>query len=467
MMARRAKEKPDPKSAGELLPSRSGPMWLGFAGVLLLMSFTAVDSVAWLQGVERSGMEIRSRSRHRDQLLDQLRNDVYLSSTAVRDYLLETGAAEAARQEAELRQLRGSVDQGLAAYARDLPEVEGHVFHDLRQDLESYWGSVGPVLKWSTAERLRKGPGYLKENLGPHRAQVAQLIQQIGDLNTRVTDAAEGQLQAAQRRLRDRLIILSVITLLAGCLVALVSVGSMRRLQRKAEAHHREIEEAHEQLRDLSDRLVRAQEEERRSLSRELHDEVGQTMSAMLVELGRLEAAAPDRAGQRERLAAVRRMAEASIGSIRNLALLLRPSMLDELGLVPALGWQAREVTRRTGLRVKVVAGDIGQDLPDSYRTCIYRVVQEALHNCVKHAKATLVRVEVRQDEGGFTVSVRDDGIGFDTRREKGLGLLGMEERVKRLGGLFSLESGPGRGTVVSIRFPAPMAQGVQTQVDT
>jgi signal transduction histidine kinase len=136
------------------------------------------------------------------------------------------------------------------------------------------------------------------------------------------------------------------------------------------------------------------------------------------------------------------------------MALLLRPSMLDDLGLVAALRWQAREVTRRSGLKVKMVADEIVEDLPDSHRTCVYRVVQEALNNCAKHSQATQVRVVVHRNQDGLSVTVQDDGIGFDPAREKGMGLLGMEERVERLGGQFSIESKSGKGTVLSIHFP-------------
>jgi signal transduction histidine kinase len=227
----------------------------------------------------------------------------------------------------------------------------------------------------------------------------------------------------------------------------------VQRLEREAKARYEEVEEAHGELRKLSSRLVTAQEEERRNLSRELHDEIGQSMSAMLVELGRLEAA-PDSETRGERLASVRRLAESSVGMVRNMALLLRPSMLDDLGLIAALRWQAREVTRRSGLKVKMAADDITEDLPDTYRTCLYRVVQEALNNCAQHSQATQVRVVVHRDQDGLQVTVQDDGIGFEPSREKGMGLLGMEERVERLGGRFSINSKPGSGTILRIQLP-------------
>ena len=140
----------------------------------------------------------------------------------------------------------------------------------------------------------------------------------------------------------------------------------------------------------------------------------------------------------------IKKLAEASVNIIRNMTLLLRPSMLDDFGLVPALEWQAREVSKRTGIRVQVSAADVAGELPDDLKTCIYRVVQEALHNCARHAQARSVRVVVRQEEPRIVLSVEDDGRGFDARRVRGLGLVGMEERVRHLGGAFHVRSAPG-----------------------
>jgi signal transduction histidine kinase len=127
--------------------------------------------------------------------------------------------------------------------------------------------------------------------------------------------------------------------------------------------------------------------------------------------------------------------------------------MLDELGLVPALRWHAREVARRTGLKVKMIAAELDDDLPESYRTCVFRVVQEALNNCVKHAQASEVRVMIHRDGDGLSISVQDNGVGFDPARNKGLGLLGMMERVNGVGGQFHIQSQPGHGTILSTYF--------------
>jgi signal transduction histidine kinase len=178
-------------------------------------------------------------------------------------------------------------------------------------------------------------------------------------------------------------------------------------------------------------------------------------MSALLVELGTLDSMLPaGSSAAHEQLQRVRKLAETNVGVVRNMALLLRPSMLDDLGLVPALKWQAKEVTRRTGMKVRVDAEDVSDDLPEQYRTCIYRVVQEALHNATRHSKATHIRVTVQRDASGVRAEIQDDGGGFHSRLEKGMGILGMEERVRHLGGEFQVHSEPGRGTSVSIRLP-------------
>jgi signal transduction histidine kinase len=135
------------------------------------------------------------------------------------------------------------------------------------------------------------------------------------------------------------------------------------------------------------------------------------------------------------------------------MALLLRPSMLDDFGLLPALEWQAREIGRRTGLRVQVSSEMCGE-LPEEHKTCVYRVVQEALNNCAQHAQASAVQVCVRQEAGQILVTVQDDGSGFDPERVRGLGLLGMEERARHLGGTFQIHSRPGRGALLSVTLP-------------
>jgi signal transduction histidine kinase len=136
------------------------------------------------------------------------------------------------------------------------------------------------------------------------------------------------------------------------------------------------------------------------------------------------------------------------------MSLLLRPSMLDDLGLVPALEWLAREVSRTSGLRVDVTDEQIPDQLPEEHKTCVFRVVQEALRNTCRHAGAKHARILVQATDRQLLLSVQDDGSGFEPAREKGLGLLGMEERASHLGGACSIDSKPGCGTIITLQLP-------------
>jgi signal transduction histidine kinase len=260
--------------------------------------------------------------------------------------------------------------------------------------------------------------------------------------------ASEMRMNDRFNALRWRLMTILAVTVGIGLFFATFTIWRTLRLEKELAQRYREVQE-------LSARLVSAQEEERRTISRELHDEVGQSLSALLMEAGNAAAiVSPDAADVRQHVDSIKKLAEASVHIIRNMTLLLRPSMLDDFGLVPALEWQAREVSKRTGIRVQVAAAESADELPDELKTCIYRVVQEALHNCARHAQARIVRVVVRQEASRIILSVEDDGRGFDAVRVRGLGLVGMEERVHHLGGAFEIHSKPGAGTKVAVELP-------------
>jgi signal transduction histidine kinase len=183
---------------------------------------------------------------------------------------------------------------------------------------------------------------------------------------------------------------------------------------------------------------------------------VGQALSAVLVELRNLslKPAVQSSADSRGNVEVIKGLVEGTVRVVRNMALLLRPSMLDDLGLIPALRWQAREVSKRTSMDVNVVAELASDDFPDEYKTCLYRVVQEALHNCSRHSQATTVRIRVQQQTDKLLLVIQDDGKGFDVKQAKGLGLLGIEERVGRLRGKCEIHSGRGTGTILAIELP-------------
>jgi signal transduction histidine kinase len=200
---------------------------------------------------------------------------------------------------------------------------------------------------------------------------------------------------------------------------------------------------------------VDAQETERRSISRELHDEVGQSLGLLLMNIGRLSNQLPNNDEKnRELVEHIKEVAGRTVQTVRNMALLLRPSMLDDLGLVPAVEWYARELSRQGNIEVKVHAENVPEKLPDEMKVCVYRVIQEALNNAQRHAHAKNVLVDLTQSNDAIHLKITDDGSGFEAKRTRGMGLLGMEERVKRLGGTIVFDSRANAGTKIHVTLP-------------
>lgn len=421
--------------------NRSTSVLIGFASLLLLMGVLVVDSGRNLRQLASASAALRKEYRERDNLLDRLRTDVYHASTLIRDYLLEPGNAAAEDQRTELKEVQQHSRATLMRYGQMAQGKEQEGFRILNRSAESYWLSLAPALDWKGDDKQHLGETFLRETVIPRRNALIDVVRQANALNQRDMESGEQRVSALVAQVDRRMTVISLLALLVGTVLAIVVLLHVYHLEG-----------------DATRRFDEAQEEERRNLSRELHDEIGQAMSAMLMEVGRLETRLTGK--ESELLASVRRMAEDTVAKVRDLSLLLRPSMLDELGLVPALRWHAREVSRRTGLKVKMIAGDIEQELPEVHRTCVYRIVQEALHNCVRHSGASEVRVVMQHGADGLRVTIRDDGIGFDRKREKGLGLLGISERVRALGGRFEIESRPRQGTTLSAFFPLAPAPG-------
>ena len=221
-----------------------------------------------------------------------------------------------------------------------------------------------------------------------------------------------------------------------------------------------ERKRAEADLRRMSRKLVDLQETERRRLARELHDEMGQALGALKLNLERMKAR-PTGADHGTFLEESIGIVDHLVQQARSLALDLRPSLLDDFGLVPAVRWYVDKQAQRAGLTAEILDGIGRTGVPAEVETACFRVVQEAVANVVRHARARRVTVELALDGGDILLAIEDDGVGFDapkTRRSAPLdgsfGILGMEERVTLAGGRFELDSTPGRGTVVRARFP-------------
>jgi signal transduction histidine kinase len=293
----------------------------------------------------------------------------------------------------------------------------------------------------------------------PYREAVLSAIERLGELNVRQGRRRQDEVLQTEQELKSDLKRIAGLALLLGGIVAVASIWRTRSLEAATAAHLLQIENSADELRKLTQQLSRAQEDERRDISRELHDQVGQMLTALRMELGNIEEfrneSGPDFT---DHIRQAKKLCEETLRTVRNMSAGLRPSVLDELGLAPALQWQAREFTKRSGVPVDMrLDGELGS-LPDSHRTCIFRVVQEALTNCARHAGPKSIRVSLHGGPETLSLTVEDDGVGFDVERVRGrgIGLLGIEERVRELGGSVQLRSQPSRGTLLCCEIPAP-----------
>lgn len=429
---------------------------IGFGGLLLIMALTGLDAQRVLSNFRENEARIRRQFLFRDHVLNDIRSEVYVSGTYLRDYLLDPDPSRADSFRKSLEQVRTQMEAALQSYSRDLNPEEVQHYAALKSELARYWDVLAPSLKWSAEERRESGYAFLRDEVFPRRQNMLAIADRIAALNEQQLNAANDQVGALLTAFGLRIGITLVAALGLGLGMAAFSMRRILRLEEQAHAQFLAVAEARTQLQDLSARLVQAQETERRALSRELHDEVGQSLSAVLIELRNLASGLGPRADEqtRSQVDVIKGLVEGTVRVVRNMALLLRPSMLDDLGLVPALRWQAREVSKRTSIDVSVAAESRSDDYPDAYKTCIYRVVQEALANCERHSRAKTVRIRVQEEFGRLKLSIQDDGRGFDFDQTKGMGLLGIQERVASLRGTCNVHSTPGGGTLLTVELP-------------
>jgi PAS domain S-box-containing protein len=228
-----------------------------------------------------------------------------------------------------------------------------------------------------------------------------------------------------------------------------------------AEAARGALEKTLGQLRALGARLSEIREDERRDIARELHDQVGQSLTALKLEVGGLRAQLDGGGGTdetRARLTGMEALLDATLDCTRRISTVLRPAILDDLGLPAAIRWQAREFSQRTGIASDTQLPDDGSAVAPPTALALFRILQEALTNVTRHARARQVHIGLRLDDGFAVLTVADDGVGIAPdalSRPTSLGLLGMRERALALAGEVAVTGEAGKGTTVTVRVPA------------
>jgi two-component system sensor histidine kinase UhpB len=229
-----------------------------------------------------------------------------------------------------------------------------------------------------------------------------------------------------------------------------------------------QLEERNRQLRALSERALKVQEEERKRIARSLHDDTGQSLSSLLILLDRLEPLLPVQPNElQQHLVRARELASNTLAELRKIIFDLRPTILDDLGLVPAIRWYARTYLEAENIQVKLFMPEDDPGLPHEIATTLFRISQEAMHNVLRHASARAMKITLCVSTDEVCLQVIDDGLGFDVNElyKEGhqpykLGLLGIKERAELVGGRVMVETAPGRGVLLQVCLPLPPTTG-------
>jgi len=446
------------KQSSRWLGSRAA-LFAGFGALLILMAIICIDSLHTLGAFETENTRIRQDYLYRERTLEQVRASLYETGNIMRDYILigsDPHAQETLRT--ELQSIENETTAALNMCIQSLPKGKKEPFQRLSEELDHFWSTIGPISGSGPKEKEKLGNSVLRGEVLSQHGETLAITKELSAVNGDELRETERRIAEVFAQFRRRLFMVATIAFGFGLILAGTTIIYAGQLEERVKQKYEESLKAQQELKELSKRLVEAEERERRAISRELHDEVGQSLSALLVDVENLTEISNGESAFRQGLQKIKALAENCVNEVRNMSLLLRPSMLDDLGLAAALDWQGREVSKRTGILVNTVEENVSDNLPEEHKICIYRIVQEALNNCSKHAYAKSVRVVVRQEMNYLRVSIEDDGKGFDARRVRGLGLVGMNERVSQLGGVLQVDSDPTRGTRLRIDLPLPSA---------
>jgi len=461
--------KPTSPAAGFI--RRSGPDATVSIRVLLILGFGAVF-ILWLASgfllvqrmtqADAQGAEIRQRFLENDRLLSAISTRTLQTSVMLGDAVLDPAGAPAIPR--ELLESRAEIERAVEAYElRDSSGAEGEAWYRLAGELEAYWNAVLPMFADARADKTGAARTTLIANqVMPRRHAIMRVLDQVHMLNEIAFREEQAAVAAVRVGLRRQVWQGSAIAVLLGVAVAGFAIRHAGRLERRILEQLAQDTAQRDELERLSKKLMAAQEDERRRIARELHDEVGQALGAIKLELALAERDINH--PLQGRLVEARAMVDGALESVRELSRLVHPMILDDLGLEDATASYLQHFSRRTGIRTDLRVSKLDKRFAPQLEVCAYRIVQEAVTNVGRHAAASSCQVGLERRDNALQVSVQDDGAGFaqadaaHTPRT-GLGLVGLRERVTDLGGLFEVTSTVGQGTRVSATLPLPATQ--------
>jgi signal transduction histidine kinase len=411
---------------------------------------------------------ISERYMRGQELLTTVRSQVLVGSVYVRDALLDPDRNSADEYRLKLEDAYQTADQALLQYepVLNLP-AERDQIQRLRIDIGDFRTTVLNVLATDSSRWPIEARTLLRQEIMPKREGVIRVTDEVQGLNRSGFIQQQNELAAVYRLTQRRLWESFGVAVLVSMGIAILAFVYVGRLEDRIQRQRITEGENAQDLQRLSMKLITAQEEERRVIARELHDEVGQALTAIKMELAVAQRQIQSSGGADGMLDDARAISESVLNTVRDMSHLLHPSLLDDLGLAAAVDSYLKGFTRRQGVQVDLVTERMTERLQTETEVTAYRIVQEALTNVAKHAQARSCRVYLQRLANTLLVTVEDDGIGFDVTTtdrvdtQHRLGLIGIRERVSRLGGSLRLESAPGKGTRLTVELPVRFAADV------
>jgi signal transduction histidine kinase len=438
-------------------------LFVGFGLTLGLWLFAGFQFTRQMAAVEAEATAVNIRYMRAQELLATVRAQILLGSVYVRDSLLSSDPAVIEDNRRRLAETYRAINAALSQYVPvlDSPVDERDEIANLGREIEEYRITMERVLASTPSPSPRVARRLLNEEVVPRREQVIDLSEEVQALNrstfVRQQDIVGRLYRSTQQQTWRQLGLVLAVSLGIALLAALYS----GRLERRIRQHTATEIAARTELQHLSARLLSVQEEERRGIARELHDEVGQALTALKVELAMAQRALVSEGRTVPPIESAKTIADGMLHVVRNLSHLLHPALLDDLGLLAAIEAYARDFGVRYGIAVDVVSAGAVRRLAPPVETAAYRIIQEALTNVARHSQASACRVRIACDANVLEILVEDNGVGFDVLSRSqnqpagGLGLLGIRERALEAGGQFELDSTIGGGTRLRVRMPA------------
>ena len=437
-------------------PQRSPTSGLLLGLIITLAAVVAYSAyITWqVAGLRKLQSELIDRNRKDSLQLLRIQNDLNLLAVAMRDMIDNDEPYPLTAWSAQFQRIRTDLDDAMRLEARLAPTTRTtEQSASLSSSMTQFWDAVDRVFSLAGSGQDKDARGQIQLSLQARQAALSTTVARL------LVQDSENEEQAAERiiQIYDR-VQRQVYVFLAATLAAILLTGfSMIRWNRRLFARMAELSERRS---ELAQKLIATQESTLRYISRELHDEFGQILTAMGAMLGRAGTHAPEGSSLRTDLQEVRQIAQETLDRVRSLSQALHPVMLDEVGLESTLDWYIPTIERQTGITISYEKAGVPFPVDGNAGVHVYRIAQEALNNVARHSGAKAAWVRLRFLADALELEVEDHGVGFAERPNKrGIGLVAMRERSELMGGQIVFSRPPEGGTRVHLSVPREKAE--------